>query len=127
MTKTLEDVEKELAEVEADVNALKAPAEPTPAPAPEAPAATGFISTSFPMPLYQCHKQVNAGKITAIQGNTLVCGVIAQQFVVSDAWMQKNQPQIGGYFIAYPLEQGETVQYTSYSPALAFENGYSKL
>ena len=79
------------------------------------------------MPLYQCHKQVNAGKITAIQDNTLVLGLVAQQYVVSDAWLEKNKPEVGGYLVAYPLQDGEVIQYISYSPAAAFESGYSRM
>ncbi len=40
---------------------------------------------------------------------------------VSGAWMAKHEPQVGGYYVVY--EDG----YTSFSPADAFEKGYTKI
>jgi hypothetical protein len=40
------------------------------------------------------------------------------EFVVSDAFIQKHNPQPGGYFVVY------ADGYQSYSPAKAFEEGY---
>ncbi len=40
---------------------------------------------------------------------------------VSQEWLDKHKPEIGGYFVVY--EDG----YQSYSPAKAFEEGYTRL
>lgn len=88
------------------------------------------------MPKYQCHKQVWALKIKAIarKPNPDPTGRIAASsygatitpsedgygaFDVSPEYMDKHQPQVGGYYVVY--EDG----YKSYSPAAAFESGYS--
>ncbi len=66
---------------------------------------------------YTCHKTVTAGEITNISQNKLDinnCGYIQ----VTDAWMVKHQPIVGGYFIRY--KDG----YESFSPKEAFEEGY---
>ena len=116
MTKTLEEIEQELATVEADVDALKA-AEPAPVEAPAA-GVTGFVSE---LPSYICHKTVKAAKITAINGNTLVFALIGMQTNVNDAWLLQHKPEINGWYVQY--DSG----YSSYSPAGPFEAGYSKL
>lgn len=71
------------------------------------------------LPVYTCHKKVRAGQIRGVGTGTLIIkgGIIR---VVSQAWLNKHQPEIGGYFVVY--EDG----YTSYSPAKAFEDGYTK-
>ncbi|MBJ7436971.1 MAG: hypothetical protein JHC54_15065 [Acinetobacter sp.] len=83
------------------------------------------------LPLYACHKRVNAAKITNIHspeagvgGNvptTLVFAGELPSVVVTPEWVAKHQPKIGGYFVAY--KDG----YESYSPAEAFEEGYTLL
>ena len=90
------------------------------------------------LPLYLCHKKVRAAKITGITGpdgfsdghaeivldtvdTSIKSPCIAYVVVPVDAaWLTRN-PKLarGGYFVEY--EDG----YTSYSPAAAFENGYS--
>lgn len=77
------------------------------------------------LPKYQCHKVVRAGKIinmaTGGDGTmTLVFEGIEGTITVEPAWIKKNQPQIGGYFVVY----GDG--YTSYSPSHAFEGGYTR-
>lgn len=77
---------------------------------------------SAEMPRYRCHKEVHALKI---------CGVRADGFVqveppfapirVSVAWLLKHDPIVGGYYVVY--EDG----YTSFSPAEAFESGYTRI
>lgn len=79
-----------------------------------------------PMPRYKCHKEVWALKIQSIgpQGED---GVAMLQpadagyaaFPVSQEYQQKHKPEVGGYYVVY--DDG----YKSYSPAKAFEDGYS--
>ena len=79
------------------------------------------------MPQYRCHKVVRAAKITALRQNgnpdmpDLVLGEIGGIVTVLPDWHAKNKPQVGGYYVVY--EDG----YRSYSPAKAFEEGYTKL
>jgi hypothetical protein len=85
---------------------------------------------------YKSHKEVHAAKITQITetkgedpnalGAWLVFGELAKhdEFVgehVKAGWLEKHKPEVGGYFVRY--EGG----YTSYSPAAAFEGGYTAL
>jgi hypothetical protein len=76
------------------------------------------------MPKYRSHKTVWALKIKAVavdvSGNTLVWEHegYAPMEVATD-YMQRHNPQPGGYFVQY--DDG----YTSYSPAKAFEEGYT--
>ena len=70
---------------------------------------------------YICHKVVQAAKIEDItterrpDGATWVNGSIQ----VKPDYLSKHKPEIGGYYVLY--QDG----YESYSPALAFESGYS--
>ncbi len=88
------------------------------------------------LPEYQCHKRVRAAKIADILtlgppthfGNATVAAKLSfridgDQFhvLVTREWMSKHQPQKGGYYVEY--DDG----YTSYSPAAAFEGGYSPI
>lgn len=79
------------------------------------------------LPKYVSHKTVKAVKIAEIQlhdngGNaTIIPEYDVKPFCVSEAYMQKHDPQVGGYFVQY--EDG----YQSFSPAKAFEGGYTKL
>lgn len=82
------------------------------------------MSDFIEMPRYKCHKQVWALKIKAVIGN-------GQDFnlefddgryapvAVTLAWWGKHRPEAGGYYVVYP--DG----YKSYSPADAFEAGYT--
>ena len=85
------------------------------------------------LPEWQCHKVVRAGKITLIDHMADDSAMLRLEFEpkkqfdiiqasvkVSDAWMVKHKPEIGGYFVAY--DDG----YLSYSPAHAFESGYTR-
>ena len=92
---------------------------------------------SAALPQYQCHKKVWALKIKSIvnappqpEGSESDPGmrslVVEPEHVfapinVSGAFMQKHSPQPGGYWVRY--EDG----YESFSPAKAFEEGYSLL
>jgi len=84
------------------------------------------------MPQYRCHKVVRAAKITAIEWNhghddephftaDITLGDIGGVWVAPNNWMGKNRPEVGGYLVQY--EDG----YRSYSPAKAFENGYTRI
>lgn len=80
------------------------------------------------LPRYQCHKKVWALKIAKIDTDqaTLRTVITPEEdgyapFEVSVGYMQKHVPQVGGYYVQY--EDG----YLSYSPAKAFEDGYTKI
>jgi hypothetical protein len=93
---------------------------------------TGESSVMTPMPRYQSHKKVWALKIKDIDyhgdsTNGTTGGRITPAedgyapFEVSGEYMNKHNPQIGGYYVQY--EDG----YKSYSPAEAFESGHTAL
>lgn len=81
------------------------------------------------MPKYQCHKQVWALKIKAIGEGSSNSEFAILKFEdagygplpVSAEWHFKHKPEVGGYYVAY--EDG----YKSYSPAAAFESGYTSV
>jgi hypothetical protein len=87
-----------------------------------------------PMPKYKCHKEVWALKITAIKrdgegenretdGSAMITPAEEgyAPFRVEYDYLRKHNPQVGGYFVVY--KDG----YKSYSPAQAFEEGYTRL
>lgn len=81
---------------------------------------------STKLPLYQCHKQVRAARITSIDYKLCVIQVYVGKKVdveiqVTADWLDKHDPVIGGYYVVY--EDG----YRSFSPMSVFEDGYSKL
>lgn len=80
------------------------------------------------MPKYESHKKVWALKIAAIEGDGIVGGFrITPEdagyapFLVEDAYVIKHNPQIGGYYVVY------ADGYKSFSPAEAFEDGYTRV
>lgn len=85
------------------------------------------------LPRWQCHKVVEAFKIDDIRKKVrnivtdieMLSGAVLLGFgyevEVSGAYMQKHSPQLGGYYVRY--EDG----YESYSPAEAFESGYTRI
>jgi len=86
------------------------------------------------MPQYECHKKVWALKIKKIEPvpakeNHEASGDIIitpeeegyAPFIVPYSYVSKHSPEKGGYFVVY--EDG----YKSFSPAKAFENGYTKI
>ena len=105
------------------------------------------MTTMTPMPVYQSHKKVWALKIAAIApaspptiaelekilngeitGEEEIVGAwIAPvekgytEFPVSREFMFKHKPEVGGYFVQY------ADGYKSFSPAKAFEEGYTRL
>lgn len=79
------------------------------------------------LPRYQCHKVVRAGQIRDIHydpfgGSPTIFFVEAFGPIrVSAGWCQKHEPVVGGYYVVY--EDG----YASFSPAAAFESGYTRI
>lgn len=89
---------------------------------------------SAAIPRYKCHKEVHALKIEkvfdsfapAAEGGAKTGGVLAVEspyasIDVTIEWMQKHEPVAGGYYVVY--DDG----YTSFSPAEAFESGYTRI
>ena len=75
---------------------------------------------------YKCHKVVEAGKIVEVDldnqgGHYLLLEGFGEPLLVGDSYMHKHRPQVGGYYVVY--EDG----YESFSPAKAFEAGYTKI
>lgn len=84
-------------------------------------------SASTEMPRYRCHKEVWALKIQALDevGPDGACKLFPSDagyasFVVDGAYVRKHNPQPGGYYVVY--KDG----YKSFSPAQAFEEGYTR-
>ena len=89
------------------------------------------------MPRYKCHKEVWALKIAGIEYDhdkanaekreTDGSAIITPEengyapFKVDHDYVRKHNPQVGGYFVQY--KDG----YKSFSPADAFEGGYTKV
>lgn len=85
------------------------------------------------MPRYKCHKEVHALRIADIEYcDSVKHGVQRFEYCllipfdsryspirVSSAWMNKHQPDVGGYYVVY------SDGYASYSPKTTFEEGYS--
>ena len=82
-----------------------------------------------PMTQYQCHKKVWALKIRDVirgkDGDDESAAIIVPDdrwfspFFVSKDFVEKHSPEVGGYLVWY------ADGYRSYSPAEAFEDGYS--
>lgn len=74
---------------------------------------------------YKCHKVVEAFKIEHIEvdddGFILSSLSTGDSVLVGSEYIRKHNPQVGGYFVVY--EDG----YQSWSPAKAFEDGYTRL
>lgn len=79
------------------------------------------------LPHFKCHKVVRAAKIADMlvrigsDAVRLEFDGIPGAVEVSRDWMHRTEAEIGGYFVLY--EDG----YASYSPAKAFEEGYTQL
>jgi hypothetical protein len=82
---------------------------------------------STPMPRYQCNKKVSALKIKSIDfGKSSKSGAYIMpedrnysRIYVDSNYLEKHNPKAGGYYVVY--KDG----YKSYSPAEAFEEGYT--
>ena len=93
----------------------------------------GEGAPSTEMPRYRSHKVVHALKIAAIvdptepgnesDGSRLITPADPGYgaFAVDAAYMRKHTPTVGGYYIVY--DDG----YKSFSPAAAFEAGYTRI
>lgn len=96
------------------------------------------MATSSEMPRYRSHKEVWALKIAAIEfdadkaradGNRETDGTATitpvepgyAPFAVDAAYVRKHEPKAGGYYVAY------SGGYKSWSPADAFEAGYTRV
>lgn len=93
--------------------------------------------TQREMPKYRSHKVVHALKIKSIVLDTDEARKEGREtdgsatitpeedgyapFKVDHDYVNKHQPQVGGYFVVY--EDG----YKSWSPAEAFEQGYTRI
>jgi hypothetical protein len=85
--------------------------------------------TGQELPRYQSHKQVWALKIKSIEDpNNATDGSRLLYFAegylpicVDGDYMTKHNPQVGGYYVVY------ADGYKSWSPALAFEEGYTRV
>ena len=78
------------------------------------------------LPEYRSHKVVRAGMILEIGTMPSESGTIRlyidDAFIeVTAAYMEKHKPQIGGYYVLY------SDGYASWSPAEAFEEGYTQM
>lgn len=86
------------------------------------------------MPRYECHKKVWALKIKSIvidgagedresDGSAMITpeDIGFAPFKVDHEYMAKHKPTAGGYYVVY--EDG----YKSFSPAEAFESGYTRI
>lgn len=75
------------------------------------------------LPLYKCHKKVKAFKIDEItfdsdsENRAMLKGYCLVK--VDHNYLKKHNPQVGGYYVRY------ADGYESFSPAEAFESGYS--
>lgn len=95
------------------------------------------MPTQTPMPQYQCHKKVWALKIQSIEfdrdsaqkegretdssARLIPEEVSFAPFTVDSEYVNKHHPVAGGYYVVY------TDGYKSFSPAIAFEEGYTKI
>ena len=95
------------------------------------------MDASREMPKYKCHKEVHALKIAKIEfdydkateenretdGSAIIYPAESgyAPFKVNHAYVSKHNPEAGGYYVVY--KDG----YKSFSPAGAFEEGYTKI
>ncbi len=85
---------------------------------------------SVELPKYKCHKEVHAAMISMViprsKGKSHTAVLIPADLrygpiEVSEEYMTKHEPKAGGYYVVY--EDG----YKSFSPAEAFEGGYTRI
>ncbi|WP_328186976.1 hypothetical protein [Marinobacter sp. OP 3.4] len=86
------------------------------------------MTTEREMPKYRSHKEVWALKIKEVlcdrektEGTIIPEDEGYGPVPVTGEYLQKHNPQAGGYYVVYP--DG----YKSWSPAEAFESGYSRI
>jgi hypothetical protein len=84
-----------------------------------------MTTSMIEMPQYQCHKKVWALKIKSIERGSVTKLSFEDDgyasILVSSDYDTKHQPEAGGYYVVY------ADGYESYSPAKAFEEGYSRV
>ena len=86
----------------------------------------GAGQVTRPMPRYKSHKEVHALKIVRVE-NTTEGGTLYPEdrsydkIQVDFPYMAKHNPFEGGYYVVY--KDG----YKSFSPAEAFEDGYTRV
>jgi len=99
------------------------------------------MSASMEMPKYSCHKEVWALKIAGIKydGEGENCETDGSAYLqpaeegygpiwVDHNWLARNpKVAVGGYYVVYKRQTGETETYTAYSPSEAFEDGYTRI
>jgi hypothetical protein len=81
------------------------------------------------MPKYKSHKEVYALKIAGISLPQNADGDAELGFedsryaprLMAREWLDKHNPEVGGYLVFYEDN------YVSFSPAKAFEEGYTKV
>lgn len=93
----------------------------------------GGGSTSTAMPKYRSHKEVYALKIADVidptqdgnesDGSRILVPAEAgyAPFRVNHDYVRKHEPKAGGYYVTY------SDGYRSFSPAQAFEEGYTRI
>lgn len=90
------------------------------------------------LPKYRSHKTVLALKIASIEFDSDKAHVENREtdggatitpadygyapFKVDEAYVRKHSPKAGGYYVVYPGDG-----YKSWSPAEAFEDGYTRI
>ncbi len=83
-------------------------------------------AATIEMPRYQCHKKVWALHIGSVQPVVGGAAIITpsdtryKPFEVDQAFVDRHKPQAGGYYVVYDGDG-----YKSFSPAKAFEDGYT--
>jgi hypothetical protein len=90
---------------------------------------TTMDGASAEMPRYRSHKTVHALRIREISEARSADGAAIitpddpgyAPFEVSGEYMRKHEPKAGGYYVVY--DDG----YKSWSPAEAFQGGYTRL
>ena len=79
------------------------------------------------LPRYRCHKQVWALKIRWVEAHANGSAALCPEdetyapVEVDAVFVTKHLPKNGGYYVVY--DDG----YKSFSPAAAFENGYTRI
>lgn len=92
---------------------------------------------SAELPRYKCHKEVWALKIAAVTRNSVLAQLTGNEsdgsavitpvddrygdIRVDADYLRRHNPQVGGYYVVY------ADGYTSFSPADAFESGYTRI
>ena len=81
------------------------------------------MNESVQIDRYKSHKEVNAFQIARIEAGDSFSLMIGDycSVTVDQTYMDKHKPQVGGYYVRY------VDGYESWSPADAFEEGYTKI